>query len=149
MVMKRIMIAAIALVATIFSVSADDRHIAADQLPDAAKTFIAKYFASQKITYATVDRGIIDSEYNVRLEDGSKIEFDGDGRWMEIERRGAAVPAPIIPAPLASYVRENYPDAVVVKIERDRNSTELTLLNQTKHIELKFDGQNRLIDIDD
>ena len=66
--MKRSILAAIALLATIFSVSADDRHIAADQIPAAAKTFISNYFGAQKITYATIDRGIFNSEYNVRLE---------------------------------------------------------------------------------
>lgn len=147
--MKRSILAAIALLATIFSVSADDRHIAADQIPAAAKTFISNYFGAQKITYATIDRGIFNSEYNVRLEDGTKIEFDGNGRWTEVERKGAAVPMAIVPPALASYVAQSYPDAVVVKIERDNNSTELTLQNQSKHIELKFDAQNHLVDIDD
>ncbi|MBQ5752801.1 MAG: PepSY-like domain-containing protein [Alistipes sp.] len=147
--MRKVTLMVAALVATIFSVSADDRHINADQIPDAAKMFIAKYFGSQRITYATVDRGLLDNEYNVRLEDGTKIEFDDNGRWVEIDRKSAAVPMPIIPVALATYVQQSYPDAKILKIERDRNTTELTLQTPSHRVELKFDSQNRLIDIDD
>jgi len=52
---------------------------------------------------------------------------------------------PIIPAAIQKYVTTHYPDAKVLKIERDKKDYEVKLSNRT---ELKFDLKFNLIDID-
>lgn len=64
----------------------------------------------------------------------------------EINCKYSAVPAGVIPAQILKYVSENYPDAKVLKIERDKKDYEVKLSNRW---ELKFDLQFNLIDIDD
>ena len=51
----------------------------------------------------------------------------------------------VIPATIQKYVTTNYPDAKILKIERDKKDYEVKLSNRT---ELKFDLKFNLIDID-
>ena len=50
-----------------------------------------------------------------------------------------------LPAPIAKYVADNYPDNKIVQIERDTRSTEVKLDNR---MEIKFDKQHRVIEMD-
>lgn len=143
--MKKIMIL-IAAVLCISAVKADDRPIAADQLPQAARQFIKEYFPSQKVAYAKVDSGIFDTEYEVVFENGSKVEFFKNGEWKEVDCKYSAVPAGIVPSKIATYVKANYSDASIVQIDRDRREWDVKLSNR---LELTFDNRFNLIDIDD
>lgn len=55
------------------------------------------------------------------------------------------MPAAVIPAAIASYVKENYPGATIRKIEKERREYEVRLSNR---VELTFDLKLRLVDID-
>ena len=63
----------------------------------------------------------------------------------DIDCKYSAVPTGIIPAPIAKYVADNYPDNKIVQIERDTRSTEVKLDNR---MEIKFDKQHRVIEMD-
>lgn len=126
--------------------SADDRAISPTELPSAAKQFIESHFANIKITYTTTDKGLFESEYEVRLDDGTKIEFDRNGNWSEVANRHHALPVAIVPQPIADYVATNYPKAKILKIERDNRSTEVRLDNG---MELTFNAAGRLTEVDD
>ena len=76
---------------------------------------------------------------------GNKVEFDKKGNWEEVDCKHTSVPVAIIPAAIQKYVTTNYPDAKVLKIERDKKDYEVKLSNRT---ELKFDLKFNLIDID-
>ena len=76
---------------------------------------------------------------------GNKVEFDKKGNWEEVDCKHSSVPVPIIPAAIQKYVTTHYPDAKVLKIERDKKDYEVKLSNRT---ELKFDLKFNLIDID-
>jgi predicted nucleotide-binding protein (sugar kinase/HSP70/actin superfamily) len=78
--------------------------------------------------------------------DGVKIEFNGDGEWKDVDCKFGAVPAAIIPKKIASYVAKNYPDAKIIKIDRDRRDYEVSLSNR---LELTFDMKFNLVEIDD
>ena len=77
---------------------------------------------------------------------GDKVEFDKAGEWTEVRCRQTGVPAQIVPAQIAEYVKTNYPDAVILQIERDSREWEVKLSNRW---EITFDKQMRVIDIDD
>ena len=83
--------------------------------------------------------------YEVIFTNGDKVEFDNKGNWEEVNCKYSAVPAAIIPATIQKYVTTNYPDAKILKIERDKKDYEVKLSNRT---ELKFDLKFNLIDID-
>lgn len=126
--------------------NARDKIITVDQLPAMAQTFLKKHFANNKLLYAKKDFEISGSTYEVRLEDGTEIEFDKKGNWDKVDCQMKAVPAELIPAAIAQYVTKNYTNAHIVKIDKERYGYEIELSNE---LELKFDKQFRLFDIDD
>ena len=124
----------------------DDKPIKVAQLPQQAQQFIKSHFGNSKVAIAKMETDWLDKSYDVIFTDGNKLEFDKQGNWKEINCKYSAVPAGVIPAQILKYVSENYPDAKVLKIERDKKDYEVKLSNRW---ELKFDLQFNLIDIDD
>ena len=56
----------------------------------------------------------------MRLSDGTRIEINSNGDWMEVENYSKGVPASVIPGKILEYVNQNYPNTAIVDIERDR-----------------------------
>lgn len=146
--MKKIMLTAALLFAGITASLADnDRPIALDKLPAAAQTFLKTHFADLTLAYAVEDPKFVGSEYEVTYTDRTEVEFRPNGEWSSVERRYAAVPASIVPAQISAYVaKSSFPNQYIKKIERDAYTWEIELSNG---IEIKFDKEFRVIDIDD
>ena len=104
----------------------DDKPIQVTQMPQPAQQFIKQHFDDSKVALA-------------------KMEFDNLGIWEDVYCKYSSVPSAIIPAAFQIYVTTNYPDAKILKIERDKKDYEVKLSNRT---ELKFDLKFNLIDID-
>ena len=131
----------------IISANADnDRLIAKENLPQKSQQFIDRYFGSIKITYVKEEREYLEKSYEVRFADGTKVEFNRNGDWKEVDCRYSSVPTPIVPTQIMQYVKDNYPDIKIMQIERDRNDYELKLSNK---LELTFDTKFNIVDIDD
>lgn len=125
----------------------DDRPIAVSELPQTARQFLNTHFPESKVAWAVVDGSFLGKDYEVGFADGSKIEFDRNGEWKEVEMRGqSAMPASVVPEPIRTYVAENYPGAEIREISRDRRGYEAKLSNR---LELEFDNSFALIKIDD
>ena len=146
--MKKILFALFALFSVGVFVASADNHkvINKSQLPVQAQQFIDKHFAGVEVSFAKEEREILGRSYEVRLANGAKLEFSSKGVWEEVDCRFGEVPAGIVPAEISKFIKENYPDAKVQKIEIDRNDYEVKLSNR---LELKFDKEFRLVDIDD
>ena len=124
-----------------------DRPVLPAQLPMPIKTFIQQYFPGQNITFAKRDLEITGWQYDVMLADGTQIDFDTDYEWDKIETPFTSpVPTALIPPPIAAVLRANYPDAMITKIDKDFNGYDVDLANG---LELKFNKQGALIDMDD
>lgn len=124
---------------------ADKTPVGEAQLPAAARQFIKKHFPDKKVALAKIDTEFARKSYEVVFADGDYIEFDSKGNWEEIDCKTSPVPAAVIPAAIASYVKDNYPDATIRKIEKERREYEVRLSNR---VELTFDLKFRLVDID-
>lgn len=144
--MKRFFILTALLLPTLFTVKADERAIDLAELPKAAQEFLSSNFAGVPIKYATVDREVMDTDYEVRLDDGTKIDFNGKGNWTEISNKRSGISINIIPPKLVDYVRKEYPQASFITIERDKNDYEIKLSNG---VELTFNLDGKLIGFDD
>ncbi len=146
--MKKILLILVAIFSVgIFSAQADnDKLIDKKQLPEAAQQFIDAHFAGIGITYAKEEWHILFSSYEVKLADGTKIEFTNKGNWDEVDCRFGEVPAAIIPQPIKEYIKNNFAGEKVLYIEKDRNDYEVKLSNR---LELKFDKNFNIYDIDD
>ena len=125
---------------------ADDKIIPVEQLPASAKTFVKKYFPQATIEYATKDTEFMGTTYEVRLSDGTEVDFDKKGNWDNVDCKTKAVPASLVPAAIAQYVKAHYPNTVIVKIDKERSGYDIELSND---LELKFNSKGKLIGIDD
>ncbi len=124
---------------------ADDVVIPVSQLPEAAKSFVQKQFPKQKISRAEKDiDGIVN--YEVRLSNGAELDFDKDGNWQKIDCKRKAVPAVLVPNAISSYVKQNYPKSIILKIEKKQFGYEIDL---SKGPDLNFDQKGTFIGIDD
>ena len=123
----------------------DDKPIQVTQMPQPAQQFIKQHFADSKVALAQMESDFFYKSYEVIFTNGDKVEFDNKGNWEEVNCKYSSVPTAIIPAAIQKYVTTNYPDAKILKIERDKKDYEVKLSNRT---ELKFDLKFNLIDID-
>ena len=145
--MKKIMsVLAVLFLALNVACANEDRPIQVEQLPAAAQKFIKAHFPDSKISYAKIDDELVYKEYEVMFADGSKVDFASNGEWTSVECKGKAVPAGIVPQQIEAYVKQNYPDAHIRKIDRDRTDYEVSLSNR---LELTFNKNFKLIEIDD
>ena len=146
--MKKLMIlSAILMVFGITTACADnDKPIAVTQLPQKAQQFIKTHFSKEKVAFAKLERDFLETTYEVVFTNSTKLEFQKDGNWKEVDCKYSTVPTDIVPAQIAQYITQNYPDTKIVKIDRDKRDYEVKLTNG---LELTFDLKFNLIDIDD
>ena len=122
----------------------DDRPIDFSQLPKTAQATVKKHFASSEILYSTQD-GIVFKTYDVMFANGDKIEFDSKGNWKDVEKM-SGVPTAFVPAQIQNFVKKSYPGTKITKIDRDARDYEI---ERSNGLELKFNKNCRLIEIDD
>ena len=119
--------------------------LAKDPTP-AIQQFVSTYFPKATILFTQRD----DGEYEVRLSDGTEIDFTRKGEWKNIDCKHSniytSVPAELIPIEIANYVKASFPDEDIVKIDKERYGYEIELSND---LELKFNKQGQLLYIDD
>lgn len=144
--MKKLMTIILALLSMAATACADnDKIISQEQLPAAAKEFIAEHFAQNKVVAVKLDRDLFSKDYEVIFEDRTTIKFDKEGKWIEIECKMSAVPDKAVPVQILEYVAKNYPDALIKQIDRDRKGYDVELSNK---IELEFNTKFELRKID-
>lgn len=119
--------------------------ITRDQLPTKAQTFLTTYFPTAKTSLIRRDLDLTELSYDVIFTDGSKVEFDRKGHWTEVDCVSRPVPTGIVPETISKTIKDQYPDATVIKIERDLRDYEVKLSNR---VELTFNKSMQLIDID-
>ncbi|MGU3376660.1 PepSY-like domain-containing protein [Chryseobacterium sp. M5A1_1a] len=126
---------------------AQDRAINPNQLPKAAKSFLATHFKGVAVSSAIEDREIYGvDDYKVYLSNGMKMEFDSNGNWKEVDGKHQKVPYGFIPATIKNYSTKNFPNTYIIKIEKKRWSYKAELSNG---LELEFDKNGSFKRIDD
>ena len=129
--MKKLGLILVALVLAVATITADDRIISAEKLPQKAKDFIAANFAGKTVQYVEKDF----NDYEVQLSDRAEITFKGNGEWENVKSY-EGLPASILPATVGTYLTSNFADAKIVEVEKDWNRIEVKL---STRIEVYFD----------
>lgn len=143
--MKKIISTTVILMTLILSLSAaSDSHIKYTDLPQKAKQFIHNYFHTNQIAYITKDRDFLSTSYELLFTDGTKVEFDGDGQWKEVKCKD--MPWKIIPSPIRRVISQKFDGQKIIKIEKEKKGYEIKL---TSGLEIKFNSQFRIIEVDD
>lgn len=135
----------ISLAAFAAALSADDRPMAFEKLPVAAKEYIQTNFPGEKITMVTKDDDLIFADYTVMLSNGIKLEFEHSGALTQISSPNG-IPAELVPVSIRNYVRTHYPDAGYLDFEIGKRTYEVKLTNR---MELKFNNSFHIIEVDD
>lgn len=106
----------------------DKYSINRKDLPEAARNMLSDYFPKAKVSMIKVDRHLLKkTDYDVRLVNGTRIEFSNSGRWTMVDCGRRALPATLPPAPVRRYVSKNYPRLRMVRIERSASAVDVTL----------------------
>ena len=145
--MKKIAFLFICLFTMSLSVWAgNDKPIDVTEMPKAAQTFIKAHFANQSVAMAKMENEFMSKSYDVIFTNGDKVEFDKKGNWTNVDCEHTQVPVAIIPQAIQAYVTKNYPQAKVLKIEKnDRKGYDIDLSNG---FDIEFDKKFRVVEID-
>ena len=148
--MKKILLTMLIAVLCVGSSSAFDKYtINREELPQAAQEMLAKYFPKAKIGMIKVDKHLLKkTDYDVRLVNGTTIEFSNAGKWTSVDCKNREVPEEIVPKSIRSYVSKNFKDLKIVKIEKKTSGYEIGL---SDGVDLKFNllGQYKGAKIED
>lgn len=135
--MKKIVFALLLVVLGFGAAKADKYTIDRSQLPETAQQMLTEYFPKTKVSMIKVDRHLLKkTDYDVKLVNGTKIEFNNAGKWTSVDCKTREVPQGLIMKPIQRYVAKNFPDVKIVKIEKDLKGFEVEL---SDGVELKFD----------
>lgn len=122
--MKKLLFMLIALMMGATAAMADSYTINREKLPENAQQFLTEHFPKAKVAMIKVDRHLLKkTDYDVKLVDGTKIEFSNSGKWTSVSRKkGKAVPDGIVPKAIRNYVAKNYPGETITKSRRNRRA---------------------------
>ena len=106
-------------------------------IPQNAQNFIKQHFPNIEVTY--IERDWDDIE--VYLANGTQIEFFSNGDWKE-GKTYTNMPDSILPSNVMATVKRTYPQAAIIKIEKQFTIFEVKLNNM---MELYIDNNGTLI----
>lgn len=128
-IMKKFFLMAVMALASIGVVSAKDIVSYGDSsLPANAKSVLSTHFKS-KVNHVKIDKNMVGkvTDYDVVLQNGTEVEFDGDGNLVEVDAGNNSVPASLILNPIKDYVKKNYKNKKIVQLEIKKSTYEIEL----------------------
>lgn len=87
--MKKLFVVLLSVVAMATFVSCKDKPVPADNLPQTARSFLNTYFKGIDVISVIKES----DGYDVRLIDGTEIDFRNNGEWKKVDCESRAVPA--------------------------------------------------------
>lgn len=140
--MKRKIIVVMAMVLLmVLSLSAklplDKYSVNRKDLPEAAREMLDEYFPKAKVSMVKVDRHFLKrTDYDVKLTNGTKIEFSNKGQWTHVDCKKRNVPEALVPDAIRNSVSKKYSGEKIVRISRSTLYYTVGLANGK---ELKYD----------
>ena len=125
---------------------AKEQVIAYDQVPEPAKAIVAAHFDASQISYVTMDKGLLDCDYEVKFNDGRSLEFNKAGELTKVDCKQTEVPSALIPELVRQYVKANFPNAFITEWSKDDRRWKAEL---NSGLELEFNSNYEFVRIDD
>lgn len=119
---------------------------ATQAVPEAVSAFVKQYFPNATITGVEIDNEHGGTEYDIYLSDGTQIDFDVNNQWDKVECHTNGVPAALVPQAIATYVKNNYQNLAITKINKEYHGYEIELANG---LDLNFDKSGHFMGVDD
>lgn len=144
--MKKTILSALLVLVMSLTACANEKVIPFLEMPLQAQQLIEQHFSKANVSLVMQERDGLSLEYEVRLNDGTKVEFDKDGSLTKIDCGAKAVPVALIPEAVRSYVTANFPNAFIKEWGRDGRRWKAELNNG---LELEFNSKYEFLRIDD
>lgn len=128
---RNLIVTAIALV---FGVSISMAQSKAD-LPSEVTNYVDKHFSGQSIDKVEIDEGDQDEMYEIKLSDGTELDFDAQGEIVEIDSKNG-FSADALPMAIAQKVKDKHGMAKIVDFEKENDGYEIEFEDGT---EVDFD----------
>lgn len=148
--MKKLIVSLIFIVAASMSAFAfiDSYTLKRDQLPEEARQMLDQYFPKAKIGMIKVDRHLLKkADYDVRLVNGTTIEFNSKGKWTSVDCKSREVPEGLVTKAIRNHVKKNFSGVKIVKVVKKSSGYEIglsdgvilkfNLLNQFKGVKME------------
>lgn len=120
--------------------SCSDNSFPPEQLPEKVTSFVAMHFPSQSILSAQKQWGLLGPEYSVVLSDSSRVSFDSNNVWDEVECANSGVPKSMVPSQVADYsLRSNLLGMKILKIEKESYGFKIQL-DEDVEVKLSEEG---------
>lgn len=107
--------------------SSDEKEIGYTELPVQAQQFVKQYFPSATYSHVEKEKDNGKWEYEVTLNDGTKIDFNNKGEWQSVDCKFSTLPAGIIPDAIVADIVQRYPSVQPYKIEKEIGGYEIDI----------------------
>ena len=102
-----------------------DWIVPVSSLPQKSRAFINSTFPGVQIWKVERDGG----KFEVKLSNGVDIDFYINGDWKDIDGGWVTIPFTVLPAAVANTVRQTYPQAAMVDVEKEWGNYKVKLNN--------------------
>ena len=140
---KLFKVLALALVVSLGAATANAERVECpvSKMPAQVQTFLNDYYPNAKVakSWAKMMRPTTEPMwYRVNLDNGTKLSFDLQGNWYQVNAKKSSVPASIdlLPNIARKTISEKYPNATITSIKFKKDQYKVTLSDGMK---LKFD----------
>ncbi|MEZ0128903.1 PepSY-like domain-containing protein [Flavobacterium sp. LBUM151] len=139
--MKNKIILLVSLFGFIISANAQ-KKIEVSELPQPAQEFLKKHFSNTSVDIAKKDAEHGEKGYEVKLKDGTEVEFWKDGSYREVDGDDKPIPTAFIPQSVKDYVAKNHPNEKITHIDYGHKDLDVDLTNK---IDLEFTKEGKIL----
>lgn len=118
------------------------KKIETTELPKPAQEFLQKHFSYTTVDIAKKDAEHGEKGYEVKLKDGTEVEFWKDGSYREVDGDDKPIPTDFIPASVKDYVSKHYPNEKITHIDYGHKDLDVDLTNK---IDLEFTKEGKIL----
>lgn len=118
------------------------------ELPQSAQTFLSTHFKDYQIEQAYKESQIGEKGFEVKMTDGTEVEFSKDGKWREVDGNDKPIPTAYIDKKITDYITKAYPGKKITHIDYGHKDIDVDLEGK---LDLEFDKNGKFLkgEIDD
>ncbi|MBO5698414.1 MAG: PepSY-like domain-containing protein [Bacteroidaceae bacterium] len=102
-----------------------------ETLPYSVQLFVNQNFPNRCVISVKIEYVLFKRKIKVTMNDGTKIDFDGDGDWIDIENASDDVLLDVIPCAVMACVHDQFNHAKIIAAERHAHKLRIELVDHT------------------
>jgi len=123
-----------------------DRIIKFEELPSNAQEFVTTHFPEESIRFVKMEIEVTKTEYTVRFENGTEVEFNSNGEWKELDGHSNCLPTGFIQENILQYLEQKHQGYCIGEISKGKHKYDIELANG---LELIFNKEGEFLRYDD